>query len=85
MTTAAPSTTLATIQPAFTDAEWLALAASRIGPCIVTTVAERSAATARGGPGLETAYFLRWCIRGDGRHSVQAGGYGGRLAGWGSQ
>ena len=29
MTTAAPSTTLATIQPAFTDAERLALAASR--------------------------------------------------------
>ena len=26
MTTAAPSTALATIQPAFTDAEWLALA-----------------------------------------------------------
>ena len=48
MTTAAPSTTLATIQPAFTDAEWLALAASRIGPCIVTTVAERSAARKAG-------------------------------------
>jgi len=40
---------------------------------------------ARGGPGLVTAYFLRWCIRRDGRHSVHVGEYGGRLAGLGSQ
>ena len=43
------------------------------------------ARNARGGPDLVTAYFLRWCIRRDGRHSVHVGEYGGRLARLGSQ
>ena len=47
--------------------------------------ARGQARNARGGPRLVTAYFLRWCIRRDGRHSVYVDEYGGRLARLGSQ
>jgi integrase/recombinase XerD len=51
MTTAAPSTALATIQPAFTDAEWLALAGFLAGYRGLT----REAYT------LDLRQFTTWC------------------------
>jgi integrase len=51
MTTAAPSTTLATIQPAFTDAERLALAGFLAGYCGLTGDAYA----------LDLRQFTTWC------------------------
>ena len=51
MTTAAPSTALATIQPVFTDAEWLALAGFLAGYRGLTREAYA----------LDLRQFTAWC------------------------
>ena len=76
MTTAAPSTALATIQPAFTDAERVALAGYLAGYRGLTREAY----------GLDLRQFTTWCrTRSLALFAVRAGSTSGRCWFWSSR